>query len=57
VWADVVVEDVTELLETATSIEKEAHVAGLSLKVVVQDALQPMVAQGAYGGLVEVGRD
>jgi len=48
---------VTELLETATSIEKEAHVAGLSLKVVVQDAPQPMVAQGAYGGLVEVGRD
>jgi hypothetical protein len=51
------VEDVTELLEAATSIEKEARVAGLSSKAVAQDVPQPMVAQGAYGGLVEVGRD
>lgn len=47
----------TELLAAATSAEKEARVAGLSLTVVAQDAPQPMVAQGACGGLAEVGRD
>ena len=50
-------EDVTELLVAATPTEKEAHVAGPSLKVVAQDGRQPMVFQSAYGGLVEVGRD
>ena len=42
----------TELLEVET-----ARVADLSLKAVSQDAPHLLVAQGAYGGLVEVGRD
>lgn len=57
VWAGVAVEGVMELLAAMTSTEKEACVADLSLKVVARDVPRPLVSQGAYGGLVEVGRD
>ena len=47
-----------ELLVAATSIEKEEHVARLSLTVVAWGKLLPLVAQAACGGLAGVaGRD
>jgi len=57
VWAGVAVEGVMELLAAMTSTEKEACVADLSLKVVARDVPRLLVSQGAYGGLVEAGRD